>query len=435
MQRPRQPVPAAHPSSFADGGSFWESFRKCAIAYISDESFTANTTAGPGTPPFRPHRAPPAGGRCPRRLFVLLACTWPAIALATPAASVGLQYIGEGLRTVSGGLARGEAYDGNLYLDGNLHTGAAGLWAGGHLHAAFLNIISGQPSSTLIGDEQGASNIAAADRTILYSFWYRQRIDQGRIAMLAGVRALNGSFAYSSYADVFVNSSFGIVPTISLNVPASIWPQPGFDAQISYRPSRRWRLLTGLFQGDPTQRAAPFATGAMSITEVDWRHAGTYRGSYKLGFWYEHASATPIVPGTASPDDQGFYSDVDQVIWHGPGRRRVGAFVQLGDALGRNNPVDRYVGVGVVALGWFPRHRGSAVGLAIASAHNGPLAQQVLHLPSAETAWELTGVWTVNRWLTVQPDLQYIEGPSAQARVHDALVAILRVLLQFGTAA
>ncbi|MDA8390590.1 MAG: carbohydrate porin [Gammaproteobacteria bacterium] len=369
------------------------------------------------------------------RFLAALALAWSGAAAAAPAARVDVQYIGEALRTVSGGLARGDVYDGNLYLEGDLRTGAAGWWAGGHVHAAFLNIISGQPSPTLIGDEQGASNIAAANRTDLYSFWYRQRLDHGRIAMLAGLRAINGSFAYSSYADAFVNSSFGIVPTVSLNAPSSIWPQLGLGAQISYRPDRQWRVLTGLFQGDPAQREAPFGAGAMSITEVDWQRAGVYRGTYKVGFWYDRAHRAPVLADTASSADAGFYMDADQVIWHGRGRRRLGAFVQLSNALGRNNLVNRYAGIGLLALGWFPRHPGSAIGLAIASAHNSPWARQALGIPAAETAFELTGLFTVNRMLTVQPDLQYIEGPSAQARVPDALVAILRVTLNFGGAA
>lgn len=109
--------------------------------------------------------------------------------------------------------------------------------------------------------------------------------------------------------------------------------------------------------------------------------------------------------------------------------------MQIGNALGQNNLVNHYFGIGLLALGWFPQYPGSSIGFAIASAHNAPFAQRVLGIPAAETAFELSGVWAINHVLALQPDLQYIMGPSLGAHIPDAFVAMMRISVQFGMAA
>jgi porin len=105
--------------------------------------------------------------------------------------------------------------------------------------------------------------------------------------------------------------------------------------------------------------------------------------------------------------------------------RGVSAWLRIGAADARANPVASYAAGGFVAtLGEW------RLGLAAAHARLGAAAQRMLYAPQrahrAETVVELTAQRALAPWLQIQPDMQYVAHPGWDRTARSALVAGLR---------
>ena len=127
---------------------------------------------------------------------------------------------------INGGIDQGFAYLGNIDLNVTFNTEKLGLWEGGQFYVYLLNN-HGNSLSALMGDFQIANNIEAESNSRLYEFWYKHHFKNATITL--GQHDLNSVFAISNSAGFFINSSFGIQPDISANVPTSIFPLAGFE--------------------------------------------------------------------------------------------------------------------------------------------------------------------------------------------------------------
>lgn len=172
-----------------------------------------------------------------------------------------------------------------------------GLWKGGRLWLHGQATLGHMPTGDFVGDIQVFSNIEAGEHFGMYEAYYEQSF--GRWSVLLGQLDLNAEFVVSDKSDIFTNSSFGIIPSISLNVPSSIFPLPGLCAMGRYS-ADRFTLRAGVFDGDPgTFESNPHGLGwslsreqgAMVITELDLVLGNTDvpSGGLKLGAYYHSA--------------------------------------------------------------------------------------------------------------------------------------------------
>ncbi|MHB8456061.1 MAG: carbohydrate porin [Acidiferrobacterales bacterium] len=324
------------------------------------------------------------------------------------------QFEAEGISELGGGLHAGTAYDGVLQVGVAANTGPLGLWQGGQLHISGIQIQGGLPSKRLIGDRQGASNLAAHDAARIYEFWYRQRFSWKQLTLRSGLIDLNQHFVTTEYANVLINSSFGVPPTISANVQSSIYPKPGFGAMASGH-SGNWDARAGVFQGHPEIRNQVLHHGDMIIGELRYRQL-------KLGAW-RYTQPQDSVTGT--PDHNwGAYGILQQEL-AGHSTRRLDCFLQLGASPSQANPVPYYLGTGLLIKG--PVHGRPddrlAAGLASAWVRGTGMA--------AEVAYEVTYLYRFSNYVYLQPDLQYIENPGGTGAIPDAVVGFLRLHLAF----
>lgn len=338
--------------------------------------------------------------------------TRPAHLLPLPPPTNGLSYAlswqADTYENVAGGLRRGNATDSVLYAGFRLDTGALGAWQGGRLNAQLQAIRSTNPSA-YAGDLQTLSNLTAPNQTEIAALWYSQSI--GDLLLRGGIINLNAYFNVNNAAQLYPNSSFGIIPTISANVPSSIYPNFGWGmmAQIG-KAEGDWRF--GLFQGNPSDRSSVLRDGAMLITERDWRdrHSGSH---LQLGAWYRGAPQ----PASAPTRDWGAYANVERHLPHSPDTT---AFLQLGLSPPATNPVPIYLGTGLHFHHVAPAVSDIAVGIARAWIRD----------HAAETSIEATVSFPFSRGAAfLQPDLQYILHPSGI--YPNALVVGLRVGLTF----
>jgi len=327
----------------------------------------------------------------------------------------------EGLRNFGGGIARGTQLLNAGFLNVSLDTERAGWWPGG---TAFLEgvINHGQdPSARFIGDVQVASNIADRNRTNLHQAWYAQNLGD-HASVLAGLHDLNTVFDFSDYASIFLNSSFGIGPEISVNVPASIWPRAG-GAVVAQGHWGRLSARVGVYDGDPLTRAIrPGAEGLMWIGEASWADGAR---AYKIGAWRHTADKTGP-DGRVFGSDSGAYVIVDQPLYEKDGTA-LGVFLQLGAAQSDRNDIASYVGAGLHLDGPFPGRRQDSFGVALARAGFSSVARRINGWTRDETAIEVTYDMALTEWLHLHPSFQYIRHPGGDPRLSAAKVGMLRV--------
>lgn len=372
-----------------------------------------------------------------RRLWpvaLLVVCMPLASGAAEFAPGVGLDlgYLGEVVRNFQPGVAsptRRTIYQDHLDLALTLDLVAMG----GPDMSVFVHGVrdhGADPTAQVIGDLQTASNIEAPDQMVLYEAWVEWRFGDGIISMLAGLHDLNSEFDVSEYASLFLNSSFGIGPEISANVPVSIFPKPGWGVVARVQDSLGDVVRIGLYDGDPeTRTIRPKTEGLMGIGELElhWSDMGE-PGMIKLGWWRHTADhSSPFIPGQVAHGVSGAYAILEQrfVHWNGGG---LGLFVQYGQAQRRRTAVPRYMGIGLHLQGFLPARPEDEIGLGMARAE----FQRALGAISAETAIEIVArlVFADGR-LALHPSWQHIVHVGGLPNAPSVDVGLLRVELAF----
>lgn len=335
----------------------------------------------------------------------------------------GLHIDTDVVANLQGGLQRGTVANNVIHAAVAMDTGALGAWRGGRLAASALRIASGQASANNIGDLQLADNLDARSASRLYQLWYRQRFHaRGRgphFSVRGGIIDLNQNFAAVGAASLLLNASFGLDPTLAANVPVSTYPQPGWGLEGAAR-WRHWGLQLGVFQPDPVDRGRGFRDGDLTIGELHYRGTPTGAATHvKIGLWrYRQSDPTR---GDVPSRDWGAYALAQTAL--APGAKAPLAFLQIGHAPDPANTVPHYLGLGVrmpAPLTGRP-HDWFTAGIARAEVRGA----------ATETSYELSYLINLHRFVTLQPDLQYIRHPSGRGDLKDAVVALVRLHLEF----
>lgn len=310
---------------------------------------------------------------------------------------------------LDGGASRGYATDSVLSLGFGLDSGALGAWPGGQFALGLQTITSTHPSR-YVGDNQGLSNLEAPNQRQVNQFWYSQAFGQSLVR--AGLMDLNSFFDTNDTASLFTNASFGITPTLTLDVPVATYPDPAWGVMARFgTPRKGWRV--GLFQGNPEDRSSALKGGAMVVGERDWHPANEGGPQLGIGAWYRQAPADYGPPTS----DWGAYANLEQSL---PGHPDIRAFAQAGVSPGRVNTVPVYLGGGI---------RFHDVSAAISDLGFG-FARAWIRDHTAETSLEATALVPLfGDSVALQPDVQYVFHPSGT--YPNALAVALRLHLTF----
>lgn len=362
-------------------------------------------------------------------------------------------YISEVWRNTSGGLRTGEAYLGNLDLmlsvDGERAWGVPGL-------SAFVYVLYNHgesPSDRLVGDAMTLSNIDAPEALRLYEAWLEWQNDATRpLSVRFGLYDLNSEFDTNDTRGLFIHSNHGVGHDLAQsgrNGP-SIFPVAALGLRAAWAPSEHWLLLAALFDGAPGDPDDPTRTrihlsddeGALAIAELQYSAERVSKMS--LGYWRYTSELDDVrtdAPGEwrAQRGNSGGYASLELALGplDGESLSPASAFVRYGVADGRFNEFDRVLAAGVRYRGVFRADDADEIGLAYSSASTGGevrWAHALLGEPREryERAIELTYKVPLTEWLTVQPDVQYIVNPGADAQLEDSLVFGLRLEFAWG---
>ena len=406
---------------------------------------------------------------------------------------VTLDYIGETLSILRGGLQRGTAYEGRL--DGIVNTDLEKLigWRGATTHIRAFQIHKAQHNAAdLVGSIADPSNIDAVSTTRLFTAWYQQEFGKAG-SIRIGQLAADDEFLTSTTASGLINGTFGWAAMVAANLPAGgpAYPlaTPGVRLQVNLNES--FSLLGAAFSGDPAGKrcfddnpdANPqicnkhgttfsFAGGTFWIGEAQYqvnqaKDATGLAAAYKIGAWrhtgnrfadqhFGNDGNGNIVSLATDPplplnhgDNWGIYGVIDQMLWRNEGRS-VSVFVRAGASPSDRNLVSRYIDGGIGFKGLFASRPDDTLTLGVAhskiSKDAAALDQDILALNgppfpirSAETVFEASYIMQLAPWWSLQPDFQYIVKPAGNVpnpndppkAVGNAVVVGVRTTINF----
>ncbi len=348
--------------------------------------------------------------------------------------------VGDVLGNAAGGLRTGARVLDKLDLTASYLAEADGPLSGWSAFADLQWTDAVDFNGTLAGSLQGVSNIDAPSGVRLLDAWVAR--DFGGVGGIkAGIVDLNSEFDVQTTGALFLNPSHGIGPDFSQsgeNGP-SIFPSTGLGIIAWWLPGAHWQLKAGLFEGISGDPAHPGRESiALTAREgvlivVEARNHVTEHFVLGAGAWV-YTAAFDTFGGGRSHANSGVYAIADGklIAVDGHDDQGLSAWLRAGVANAATNPVQAYVGGGIVYTGILAD--GDQAGFAAGSVMLGAPARDAAMragqpLGSGETTLEATYSVPVTDWLTVQPDLQYVISPGADPTLGDALVIGSRATL------
>jgi len=253
--------------------------------------------------------------------------TEPDLGLSFP-----ISYKGEVLGDPTGGHRQGAVYDGlleaGLTADLGKLTRQPG-WQGATLTIDGLYPHGSSLTRNDVRDYNVLSNIDARHNPRLYEAWIEQDLDAGKFSIRAGQVPIDSEFFISTVGALFINSAFGVLPSISQNVNVAVYPVAAPGVRLRETPNSTWSVQGGVFDGNvgdlqsTNRNGLRFnlngSDGAFMIGEVDFSPqapAGPLKsGTCKLGGFYHTAQPDFQQAGQPRQCDYGFYFITDQNLW------------------------------------------------------------------------------------------------------------------------
>jgi len=307
------------------------------------------------------------------------------------------------------------------------------------------------------------SNIDSYDSLRLYEAWLQQDFANGQFSIRAGQLLADAEFFVSQYSGLFVNSSFGALPVVSLNFSSPIFPIAAPGIRLRTQPNESFFLEAAAFSGnvgDPTGNnkhnlRLPFRDndGILIFAEMgytlnpgnapekgsstDGTATKKLSGTYKLGGCFDSGEFSA---GDNNPSvhryNYAIYLLADQELWHSDSAvdRTLAFFCRLGFAPQDRNTMTAFVDSGLTLQGLLAGRENDLLGLGFSY---GQLSDSLLDdlgrkvSNHNETVVELTYRLALNSHAALQPDLQCILNPGGVRPAATAIVAGLRCTLSF----
>lgn len=347
----------------------------------------------------------------------------------------------------AGGLGRGADVFDDLSVAADLDLDAAVKWKGASAHISLLNDVGGTPDR-LAGAVQGIDNIeVGTHRFKVYEAWLDQSLANGRFDVRAGLYDTNTEFDVTDSAGLFLGPTYGMGAEIAPTGPSgpSIFPSTALAVRVNLQPRTDIYLRAAAIDaqaGDPGDRGGVdtvFSRGLFVIAEAGW----TGRGKVAAGAWtYTRRASGAALSGGAGPSDaqisRGAYATIDEPIAHrSDGSVSASAFLRAGVTNDGVSPFDAAGSAGVVFPHVFASRPDSLLGAGVSWAslssayRRTPGIDGVSSRTPAELAFEISYADKAGKFLTLQPDVQYVLRPSGDRGVRDAVVLGLRASVSF----
>lgn len=286
--------------------------------------------------------------------------------------------------------------------------------------------------------------------------------------MLFGLYDINSEFNYLKSSQLFLNSSHGIDPTIALSgeLGPSIFPYTSLGTRVKVNPYGGLLIQAAILDGVPSDPNNTRGTkvkfrngdglfmiaevGLYSIHDQDIQmrskrsrintfidRENASENSVSIGGWFYTTEKDRWNPSTEKGLEFGGYALGEYVLAkHHDRLPPIHIFGRLGFANGYVSQLSAFAGGGFTIKGLFESraedHTGFAIAHAIASSEYRD--HRVLNneaITKSETNFELTHSFSVNDFLQLQSNIQYVVNPGLAPDRDNALVLALRGIVGF----
>ncbi len=309
-------------------------------------------------------------------------------------------------------------------FDANIDFDLAKLQLGrGHVVINAENVHGRSINNSRIGAFQAPSNLDSGDFSKFTELYYADSYAGDRIRIKAGRQYADSDFGVTENAADFLNSSYGLVPTI----PCPTYPSPMPGASVWAVPARWFSAGVGVYRGGTLEASSlastRFRQGLFSIAEINvtpYSSSAAVHGVYRIGVWQQGNGS--LRNDARQMRNGGVYATADHWFRRASSSGEnagPGVFVQAGWSPADRNEVTAYFGGGISWRGLVEARHEDSVGIGI--------TQAKLSLSGRETATEVFYRWQASKKLAVQPDLQWIRRPYGSGR--SAVVAGVRAVM------
>jgi porin len=315
-------------------------------------------------------------------------------------------------------------------------------WEGGTAFINFQNV-NGEFGSSDSGDIQNVDSIASDGRTQISELWYEQFFLDSKLHIRIGKINSSGEFNVTANAVNFVNASMTQSPTI-LAFPA--YPDPAFGLEVLANPTENFYARAGIYdgalqEGIETGRLGPatlFGPPAdlflIAETGLKWQMHDVLPGKLGVGAWHDTGRFNRF-EGGHDRGTSGFYLVADQSIFRVHPKNKndpqgIDVFFRYGWANPQLSPIEHHIAGGLAWTGPIPKRNADVLGVGAECALLSGVAGAGFD-DRAETTMETFYKIQITPFFSVQPDVQYIVNPSGLAQRDNALMAILRMSVDF----
>lgn len=368
-------------------------------------------------------------------------------ALAAHGIEFGINYTGDVLGNVSGGVKQSTHYVGLVEAGIDVDLEKLAGWRGLTFHADVFQIHGTSISGENLGSLAAVSNIEAYPSTRLFELWLEQKFLDDRLSIRVGQIAADAEFFIAEGGGNFIDSTFGWTTISSDNIPVGgpIYPIATPGVRVSFEPNDNLKIMAGLWNGDPVGPCSADDPGQCNEHGLDFRLEdpplliveGAYSynkegsglpGTIKIGGWrhfddFDDLRLNDSGGLLASGGDplrhdgnHGLYAVIDQMIYRGDGKG-ISIFGRVAGSPSDRNQIDVYADAGVVFSGFVPNRPSDVFGVAVAysgisddaSAFDQDSGLSVVR--DYESVLEISYTAEVVPGFTLQPDFQYFWNP------------------------
>ncbi|MEO6597857.1 MAG: carbohydrate porin [Planctomycetota bacterium] len=350
-----------------------------------------------------------------------------------PGLTFGATYTGDWSSVLHGGVRHRSTYRGLAGIDVGLDLDRAFGFGGGEFYAHAEKLV-GRNASRDVGDIQSFSNIDGDEVEQLDELWYQHRL--GDLRVKVGKVDSNSEFAFLDAAKPFLNQSAAFSPTI-FGLPA--YPNPATSINVLYEPDCGIYAGAGLYDGAGVKGVRTGARGPSTffdgggdyfwIAEAGYRRDGDKLG---LGLWHQTATVERI-DGGSDNGTEGLYVLGERLLWREASRTEgdsqgLRGFALYGFADRDVVQFGQHFLVGLTYTGLAPGRDLDVLGAMVSRVELAAMPGSAANR-SAETAYELFYRAQICASTSLTADLQFIDDPSGDRTLGDALVVTLRIAI------
>jgi porin len=369
----------------------------------------------------------------------------------------------------TGGLKQGALYTGLLPFGLNVDLDNAVGWKSARLNMTWLWLSGGDASEKLAGNFLTISNIAGFNTLRLFQLWFQQDLFNDKISLRVGQISADAEFVVSHYAGTFINSTFGWPASMYMNLPDGglVYPVGALGVQLAINPLDWFKLQSAIIQGNVYPQNVnrhgfrwllDANNGFFFINETQFRwnqqeEEEGLSGQFKAGAWFHTAHFTNRSNGDLLFGNCGFYFIVDQMLYRKPSEstpkgkdsknapsqnadQELGWFGRIAFDPQDRNYIGFYFDTGLIYKGLISGRDNDTIGVAFVYAQLTRSARQAAIVSGsvgvgAEMVLEVTYQAQITKWLSMQPDLQFVINPGGNQDLKNALVIGLRTAITF----